>query len=64
MTDAPVAKVHMAMANLRQACDMMQAFEIRTCYPSLRRVLDTADKQIQDAIIAMDLENADAKHDD
>jgi len=54
----------MAMASLKQACVMMSTFDERTCYPSLRRILDSADEQLQDAIIYLDLEAADAKPDD
>lgn len=54
----------MAMASLKQACAMMSTFDERTCYPALRRILSTAGARVQDAIIALDLEAADAKPDD
>lgn len=60
MSDEPVAKTHMAMASLKQACVMMQTFDPLTCYPALRRILATAEKQVQGAIVALDLEASDA----
>lgn len=54
----------MAMASLKQACVMMSTFDERTCYTALRRILNSADEQVQDAIIYLDLEAADAKPDD
>ena len=54
----------MAMASLKQACVMMSTFDEHTCYPTLRRILCNAEDQIQDAIIYLDMEAADAKPDD
>ena len=64
VNDSSIARIHMAMASLKQACVMMSTFDERTCYPALRRILNNADEQIQDAIIYLDLEAADAKPDD
>lgn len=54
----------MAMASLKQACVMMSAFDERTCYPSLRRILCDVEDQVQEAIIYLDMEAADAEPDD
>lgn len=54
----------MAMASLKQACIMMSTFDERICYTALRRILCNAEDQVQDAIIHLDLEDADAKPDD
>lgn len=54
----------MAMASLKQACVMMSSFDERTCYPSLRRILCNVEDQVQEAIIYLDMEAADAEPDD
>lgn len=54
----------MAMASLKQACVMMSAFDERSCYPSLRRILCNVEDQVQEAIIYLDMEAADAEPDD
>ena len=64
VNDSSIARIHMAMASLKQACVMMSTFDERTCYPTLRRILCSAEDQVQDAIIYLDMEAADAKPDD